>query len=223
MVFFNFFYCCYTFNYFSAFILEGSAAAFLTVPENKMTLLNSKTELQCSTKSVLPLIWSFISAGSPLFYTILYIHGNLTTSGAAKYKVDRNIRGQYNLVMESVDISYAGRYICTDGSYAPEVEAELAIIGKGYYIFLHYKVLGLSPIEFLSSNVYSTKSFYCRPTIYKHGLKHLVLNSNKLDSYLFSCLALCCLICLSFCFIPFYLFPSFTFNHIFLPSRTFSL
>lgn len=140
----------------SAFILEGSAAAFLKVPENKMSLLNRKTELQCSTNSIMPLIWSFISSGSPLFYTILFIHGNLTTSGAAKYKIERSVRGEYNLVMESVDLSYAGRYICTDGSFAPEVEAELAVIGKGYHIFLHCKVLGLSPIEFLSSNVYST-------------------------------------------------------------------
>lgn len=119
--------------------MEAAEAALVTVPRNKIVFLNMKTELQCSTNSVNPIRWLFTSIDGRSVSAVFFIHENLTTHGEAKYKIEGSIRGQYNLVIESVDLSYAGRYKCIEGSLGPEVEVELAVIGKNvtslYFVF----------------------------------------------------------------------------------------
>ena len=91
-----------------------------------MVFLNNKAVLQCSTNSVMPISW-FFGPTDTFEKTAVFLHGDLTTT---KYKIDRRIPGQYNLVIESVDLSHAGTYQCSEGSYGPKVEAKLAVIGK---------------------------------------------------------------------------------------------
>src|SRR6218665_2720340 len=101
------------FFYFEALAFKGTTAAFITVPENEIVFLNSKAVLQCSTNSTKPISWFFESAMS--FGTIaVVLLGNLTRS---KYNLDRSIPGQYNLVIESADLSHAGTYKCSEGSF----------------------------------------------------------------------------------------------------------
>ena len=113
-------------NIVLAVILEGTAAEFMTVPENEIVFLNSTAVLQCSTNSTKPISWFFESAKSFGTNAVVLL-GNLTT---AKYKLDRSIPGQYNLIIESADLSYAGTYKCSEGSFGPKVEAKLVVIGK---------------------------------------------------------------------------------------------
>jgi len=110
--------------------LKGTAAALINVPRNEVVFLNASIELQCSTNSDEPISWSFIPADGHIVTDWLLIHGNFTAYSVGKYKIDRSIRGQYNLVIDSVDFSYAGRYRCTEGSFGTESEAELVVIGK---------------------------------------------------------------------------------------------
>ena len=111
--------------------LIGSEAEFLAFPRNLIALENESVEFQCSTDSVKSLRWYVTYAGSKESIAII-ARGNSSSAsaGAVKYRIDTSIRGQSNLIMEAVNMSYAGKYTCSEGFTGPEVEAELAVIGK---------------------------------------------------------------------------------------------
>lgn len=112
--------------------MEDCEAVFLKVPQNKVALLNSSVEFQCRTNSSESLNWSFASAGTTDSLA-LSTGKKLTKVGKSKYRINTNIGGQYDLIIDSVDFSYAGWYKGSEGgSVGSQVEAELAVIGKLY-------------------------------------------------------------------------------------------
>ena len=94
-----------------------------------MALANERVELRCSADSGKSLQWSVRYALTTEVIG-LFIQGNFTDDGKSKYRIDTRIRGQCNLIIDSVDLSYAGKYMCTEEPFGPEVEAQLAVIGK---------------------------------------------------------------------------------------------
>lgn len=108
-------------------ISKGSQASFLSFPRNEMALANESVQLQCSTGSEKPLRWYVTYSGTTETKT-LFGRGNLSSAGESKYRIDTSAR--YNLIIDSVDLSHAGTYICAEEPFGLEVEAKLAVIGK---------------------------------------------------------------------------------------------
>lgn len=93
---------------------------------------NESVEFQCSTDSVTKsLRWHVIYAGSKESFAIIARRNSSSASaGELRYSIDTSGRGQCTLTMKAVTMSYAGKYMCSEGFAGPEVEAELAVVGK---------------------------------------------------------------------------------------------
>lgn len=113
--------------FFTALIFHGSAVAFKTVPQNQIAVFGSDVEFQCSTDSSKSLSWSVRDANKAMFSEV---SGLMTSFGEEFVKIDTSIRGKYDLTVKSVVFQDAGKYKCSEGSFGPEVEADLAVIGE---------------------------------------------------------------------------------------------
>lgn len=138
-------------TYVAFVIYKGSEAEFLSFPRNQIALENESVEFQCSTDSVnKSLRWYVIYAVSKETIAII-ARGNSSSAsvGKLKYSIDSTIRGQCNLIIEAVNMSYTGKYMCSEGFAGPEAEAELAVVGKivSFYILYQYIVTGTKNFE----------------------------------------------------------------------------
>lgn len=83
------------------------------VPKNTIAKLGARVELVCQTDAPIPVRWNFSPAGSQN-RTVIYLSGVITHSLKNKYAIDNDRTGRYNLIMNSVDLSFGGSYTCSD-------------------------------------------------------------------------------------------------------------
>ena len=107
----------------------GSEVSFISHPRNELALANERVEFRCSSDPRKTLKWTVTYARTTELIE-LFADGNFTASAISKFGIDTRIPGQCNLIIDSVDLSYAGKYKCIEEPFGPEVEAELAVIGE---------------------------------------------------------------------------------------------
>lgn len=125
----------------------NTVSSLITVPKNTVAKLGDRVELECSTNAQIPVRWEFSIADSHN-KSIVYHSGIITHSLQDKYAIDNNRKGQYNLIVNSVDLSFGGTYTCIDAEDLSSRSAELiaivanpvcstnasTVIVEGYYI-----------------------------------------------------------------------------------------
>lgn len=156
---------CYTVSFFTR-----TYGNLLTVPKNAVAKLGDRVEFECSTSETIgeggSLDWTFFSATSKN-KSIITETGIITQTCHSKYAVENSIQGRYNLIMNSVDLSFGGMYTCTWSGTAeetPSSSAELIVIG----IVLFFHLFLLLTMQFVHQ-------------IFKH--KQLVLGLQVKDGY----------------------------------------
>lgn len=106
----------------------NTVSSLITVPKNTVTKLGDRVELECSTNAQSPVRWEFSIADSHN-KSIVYHSGIITHSLQDKYTIDNNRKGRYNLIVNSVDLSFGGTYTCIDAEDLSSRSAELIAIG----------------------------------------------------------------------------------------------
>lgn len=110
------------------------SAALTETPNNTLALLHSKATLKCSTNLTPPIDWYFYPSTAPNERHPIYLNEALTLTVEHKYKVNVPISGTYELIIESVDWSYVGIYLCYDeAGIGVNASATLTVLGK--YVF----------------------------------------------------------------------------------------
>ena len=96
----------------------------ITDPGISVALIGDKVEMNCVETSVFWNTWAYTYTSwtdTSWTYTSwdtstereLYQGGDILDSLRSRYKIDKRVSGQHNLIIESVDTAHAGRYRCT--------------------------------------------------------------------------------------------------------------
>src|SRR5688572_13946874 len=84
----------------SNFVCDASS---LTVPKSSVAVIGDKVELKCSADGDQQVIWGFTSFNASKD-TDIYHGNNISSAFTSRYKIDRRISGQHNLVIDPVDL-----------------------------------------------------------------------------------------------------------------------
>ena len=99
----------------------------LTPPKNTVALLGKTVILECTTNLSTPVRWKVNS-------DIIYYNEVITESLRSRFRIENSSYGTHNLVIDKVDLSHAGTYICLPTVYPGEREegfsAQLTVLGK---------------------------------------------------------------------------------------------
>lgn len=103
-------------------------------PMNTVSVEGETVKMESSrNSSELPINWEFASAGSSQFLTI-YTSARITVNLSSRYKIYTDNRTRYDIVIDSVDLSHAGTYICTpiteDVIDEVPATAQLTVLGE---------------------------------------------------------------------------------------------
>lgn len=121
----------------------------ITVPKNTFAKIGDRVEFECSTNETIssfsgfssdyegeaiPLTWMFSSATSSTADLFIYHSGYVDHNLSSRYSVDDHTPGSYNLIVNSVALSFAGTYTCSGPQILGEdrhnhASAELIIFG----------------------------------------------------------------------------------------------
>src|SRR6218665_400608 len=113
--------------------LTRTCGILINAPNSKVAKLGDRVEFECSTNETTPdssglqtytnapeeanpLVWIFLSATSST-EEFIYRGGFVPQKLSLKYAIaGETIRGRYNLVINSVDLTFAGTYTCSETS-----------------------------------------------------------------------------------------------------------
>src|SRR6218665_1253357 len=124
-------------------LVLSSVMPSLTLPIHSVVIIGDKVEMNCGvTGSNLTTLWNYTSWNTST-ERVIYRGGDIVDSLRSRYKIDKNISGQHNLIIDSVDFAHAGRYICTSGIDALWTYIRLIVLGN-------YKYTVLSDLYFVS-------------------------------------------------------------------------
>src|SRR6218665_1921352 len=111
-------------------LLFRNATGYIpTSPKNTVALLGKKVVIECTTNLSTPVRWKVNSE-------IIYYNEVITESLRSKFRIETSSDGtyMYNLIIDEVDLSHAGTYICLPTVYPGEREegfsAQLTVLGK---------------------------------------------------------------------------------------------
>lgn len=108
--------------------------SLIAVPRSIVAKLGDRFELECNLDTEDPVNWEFSSSGS-LNSMVICQSGIITHGFEDKYAIDKSRTGQYNLIMNSVDLSFGGTYTCSDSDLSRS--AELIVIGSSSVCLSH--------------------------------------------------------------------------------------
>ena len=101
-------------------------------PMTAVSMMGGSVRMGCSRDLSSDAVdWEFAPADTnetSFVYTSRQIPANLTS----RYRIDTDNQSRYDLVMDSVDYSHAGTYICTpvnQGAYPQSGSAQLMVLG----------------------------------------------------------------------------------------------
>lgn len=108
-------------------------SVFLTKPTNTVSFVGERVRIECSSNpSDLLVDWEFARAGSNSF-SYIYTGERITESLTSRYKMDTDGKTRYDIVIDSVDLSHAGRYRCTPVTgQLLSATASLTVLGIGF-------------------------------------------------------------------------------------------
>src|SRR6218665_72977 len=84
----------------------------VAVHRSSVVLIGEGVELKCSVTGNDVATWKYTAWNSSTETNIYLGKDDIVTSMRSRYKIDKNISGQYNLIIEPVDLVHAGRYQC---------------------------------------------------------------------------------------------------------------
>ena len=107
-----------------------SVMSSLSIPRSSVVLTGEKVEMNCSVTGSGLTTWTYTSWNTSTEREI-YRGGDIVASMRSRYKIDKNISGQHNLIIDSVDSAHAGRYSCTSGTEKTlRIDIELIVLGN---------------------------------------------------------------------------------------------
>ena len=77
-----------------------------------VVLIRERVSMNCSVNRSDEATWTY-TAWNTSTETNIYSGRDIVASMRSRYKIDRRISGEHNLIIESVDLFHAGRYKCT--------------------------------------------------------------------------------------------------------------
>lgn len=101
----------------------------LTVPRNLVALTGEKVELKCSVEENPSVVWGFTSYNTSKDADISFGE-NISLPLKSRYKIEKRVRGQHNIVIDSVDLDHAGKYRCLTIATGIKVVAYLTVLGR---------------------------------------------------------------------------------------------
>jgi len=88
----------------------GSVKSSATV-HSSVVIIGERVELKCIVTEDDSTSWKYTSWNSSTEANI-YLGRDIFTSMRSRYKIDKRISGQHNLIIDPVDLAHAGRYQC---------------------------------------------------------------------------------------------------------------
>ena len=80
-------------------------------PKSSVVMIGSRMELNCSVNENDSRAWTYTSWNSSTERSI-YLGENIVASMRSRYRIDKTTSGKHNLIIDSVDLTHAGRYRC---------------------------------------------------------------------------------------------------------------
>ena len=104
------------------------------VPRSSVVLTGDKVEFHCSVTGSGLTTWTYTSWNTSTEREI-YSGLDIFDSVKSRYKIDKRISGQHNLIIDSVDLAYAGIYKCTSG-IQKTLRTDIQLVVLGNYTFV---------------------------------------------------------------------------------------
>src|SRR6218665_984972 len=148
-------------------------ASSSTVPRSLVALTGAGAELKCSADENQSVIWGFTSYNTSRD-TDLYFGDNISLPFISRYKIEKKIRGQHNLVIDSVDLDHAGKYQCVTIATGSKTFAHLNVLGMYLrYLYNYACKFTLRLPSFFSTS--ATNGVVTTPLDLVFGLKYRIV------------------------------------------------
>ena len=107
-------------------------------PRTSVVVNGTRVELNCCINENDSATWTYISWNAST-ETSIYLGKDIVASMRSRYKIDKSISGQHNLIIDSVDLAHAGRYRCTGVQNQSLVnDIELTALGNYKLVITYY-------------------------------------------------------------------------------------
>ena len=102
----------------------------LMAPGISIVALGAGIKLNCSISENYSALWTYTSWIKSK-ETNLYLGTDILASMRSRYRIDKTISEQHNLIIDSVDLAHAGRYTCYSVmQYSLINDIQLIVLGK---------------------------------------------------------------------------------------------
>ena len=114
-------------------------ASLVTVPRSSAAVIGNRVELKCSSNSDKQVVWAFTPTNISTD-TELYFGDDISLPFRSRYTINNSVRGQHNLIINSVDLELAGKYSCVEFATDNKAISYLTVLGM-YIMYAHTKLI----------------------------------------------------------------------------------